>query len=626
MQPGPAYVHAEGARLRGDGTFETHGYRNRRRFFHSQVRGSGGACVGEFELEPDLRCVRAAKEQREDDGKATGLPRHLQAREHPNGRGQPCGRQYWTECRQQSVLVLSSQNQHFEAGETFESYANRRRWFKSHTSTAPSIAPTGAFAALAHSNLHRTDSPPRRAYALSLAVLVFCTVFGMCTWFSAGAVLPQLERTWGIGPAESTLLTFSVNGGFLSGALLSILLKVADRLRPSRLIAVGSVSAALLNAGLLVPGCPFGAAIVLRVLTGAAMALVYPMACKVAVTWFVDNKGLALGMVVGSVGIGSASPHLLGAVGSDSLRWQTVVGVTSGMSLGAGAAALLWLREGPHWAVGPSRETQTLHAKTPRESRDVYTAVDVEEVMTVSLEVEQKSASAGSKREGNRQSLCVVLRNRAFWLTTLGYSGHNWELYALWLWFKRFSHDAHVGALLEGGNTSPGEDANSTSGDSLATFLVVSSAFLGCIVGGLAADRVGRTTVCLCSLTVSIVGSLSIGWTVGHPALTLAIGLLWGIFAVAESAQFGAMTSELVPAELVGNAITIQFGVGFLCTMPGMFLVPMLAPQDNGEGGSWILAWSSLTPGTVIGAIAMLLLRLRPEARQVAQLRGRPSF
>ena len=31
-----------------------------------------------------------------------------------------------------------------------------------------------------------------------LFLLIFCTVFGMCTWFSAGAVLPQLKDLYGI--------------------------------------------------------------------------------------------------------------------------------------------------------------------------------------------------------------------------------------------------------------------------------------------------------------------------------------------------------------------------------------------------------------------------------------------
>jgi hypothetical protein len=375
------------------------------------------------------------------------------------------------------------------------------------------------------------------------------------------------------------------------------------------------------------------------------MALVYPMACKVATTWFVDNKGLAIGMIVGAVGVGSASPQLLRFVGGGSgeaIPWQVLIGSTSGLSAGASLIALLWLREGPHGAPAKQRE---MRISSSRGVRDVAVATDAEERLADAVEggAEHKNDGqrAGKRRGDDNASLVRaraalsnrgrdagrglsgLVRNRAFWLSVIGYSGHNWELYALWLWFKRFSRDAGIGALLA---DSTGYSAD--SGDSLAAFVVVSSAFIGCILGGLAADRVGRTTVCLYSLTASTLGSLTIGWTIGYPSLTFAIALVWGVFAVAESAQFSAMTAELVPADLVGNAITLQFGVGFLCTMPGMFLVPMLAPSDGagGGGGNWALAWGSLAPGTAIAAVATLLLRRHPKAQRVAKLRGRSSF
>ena len=102
-------------------------------------------------------------------------------------------------------------------------------------------------------------------------------------------------------------------------------------------------------------------------------------------------------------------------------------------------------------------------------------------------------------------------------------------------------------------------------GGSLAAFLVVASAMIGSVTAGLAADRIGRTTVCLCSLFVSIVVSLVIGWIPAEmPGLSLFVGILWGIFAVAESAQYSAMTSEVVDKDVVGNAVTIQFGIGYV--------------------------------------------------------------
>jgi MFS family permease len=136
-------------------------------------------------------------------------------------------------------------------------------------------------------------------------------------------------------------------------------------------------------------------------------------------------------------------------------------------------------------------------------------------------------------------------------------------------------------------------------GASLAAFLVVSSAMIGSVGAGVAADRLGRTTVCLCSLFVSIVVSLSIGWIPEDaPGWSLFVGVLWGMFAVAESAQYSAMTSEVVDDDAVGNAVTIQFGIGFLLTMPGMWIVPMVVEST----GSWGWAWTTLTPGTMVRA------------------------
>ena len=70
------------------------------------------------------------------------------------------------------------------------------------------------------------------------------------------------------------------------------------------------------------------------------------------------------------------------------------------------------------------------------------------------------------ERDGKRldcaSSLRALKRNSAFCWAVLGYSGHNWELYALWLWFKRFASDA-------------GYDETSAS---MVSFIVVGCSFL----------------------------------------------------------------------------------------------------------------------------------------------------
>jgi MFS family permease len=370
---------------------------------------------------------------------------------------------------------------------------------------------------------------------VALLLLIFSTVFGMCTWFSAGAVLPQLKILYNITETQGSLLTLAVNFGFLIGALLSVVLKLADKVSPSTLMTVGSAVAALFNVGMLLPNCAFGGAIVLRIGTGMAMALVYPMACKVAASWFVENRGLAIGFVVGSVGLGSSSPHLVNVFFSD-MKWYNVLIVCSILSTIASIVSLCFLTEGPHLRVNNNKKKE-------------------EEIDEIAVEMKNNDGDGSSSSSSSSQDafdIKLIVQNSAFWWSTLGYCGHNWELYALWLWFKKFAFDYNVGELLW--------KSDPTRGASLCAFLVVSSSMIGSGGAGLIADRLGRTTVCLCALSVSILGSLLIGLHKDSPIYTMVIGLFWGICAVAESAQYSAMTSEVVDKSVVGNAVTIQFG------------------------------------------------------------------
>ena len=87
-------------------------------------------------------------------------------------------------------------------------------------------------------------------------------------------------------------------------------------------MSAGAFVAAIANALLLVvPN--FALALVCRTLTGMCMALIYPPSTKVLATWFVENRGLAMGWLVGSVAPGSAVPNLIKALRSVSKQaWE----------------------------------------------------------------------------------------------------------------------------------------------------------------------------------------------------------------------------------------------------------------------------------------------------------------
>lgn len=108
----------------------------------------------------------------------------------------------------------------------------------------------------------------------ALAVLATGVLLAMTTWFSASAVIPQLRAAWGLGSDGASLLTISVQLGFVVGALGSAATNLADRVNPRRLILMGALGAAGANAGLLwahrltasLPRRPFSATATARVL------------------------------------------------------------------------------------------------------------------------------------------------------------------------------------------------------------------------------------------------------------------------------------------------------------------------------------------------------------------------
>ncbi len=169
-------------------------------------------------------------------------------------------------------------------------------------------------------------------------------VLSMATWFSASAVLPQLRDEWSLSTSSASWLTIAVQLGFVAGALVSAVANLADTVAPRRLILAGSLVAAAANLGLLAVSGAAGA-IVLRVVTGIALAAVYPPALKAMSTWFRAGRGTALGIMVGALTLGSALPHLVNGVGG--VAWETVIVTTS----------LLHRRGGPSGRVRVPRRT-----------------------------------------------------------------------------------------------------------------------------------------------------------------------------------------------------------------------------------------------------------------------------
>ncbi|NND84042.1 MAG: MFS transporter [Acidimicrobiia bacterium] len=363
----------------------------------------------------------------------------------------------------------------------------------------------------------------------ALARIAVAQLLVLGLWFSASAVAPQLQATWDLTDSGVAWLTMAVQIGFVVGALGSAVLALADTRSARVLFFWSALLGATANLGLLVAGSA-GPAIGLRFATGVALAGVYPSGMKVMAGWFTRGRGMALGVLVGALTLGSASPHLLRGLG---LEWEAVV-ITSSVVAVLGAFLMRTTTDGPHQA-----------APRPFEWR-----------------------LAGS-----------VLRIAGWRRSTAGYLGHMWELYAMWTWVAAWiAASAGVAAV-----TYPNASA--------LAFGTIAIGGLGAWLAGLAADRFGRPLVAGAAMAVS--GSIALASPLlfgAHPAIVTAVLLLWGFSVIADSAQFSALATETTPPDLIGTALTLQTALGFLLTLASIRLVPLIADAASWQWAFPVLA------------------------------------
>ena len=376
-----------------------------------------------------------------------------------------------------------------------------------------------------------------------LAAVAVAEFLGMTLWFSATAVTPVLVDEFQMSPSQAAWLTMAVQAGFVVGTLGSAVGNLADIVNGRVLMFVGALAGAAANASVLLATSTEGV-IALRFFTGVALACVYPPGMKLAAGWFREQRGLALGIVIGALTLGKAFPHLLTAVYGRA--WREPMLLASGLAICGGVLVLLVVRDGPYVAATTRFD--------PHAIRRIF-------------------ASRGAR------------------LATFGYLGHMWELYAMWTW---------IAVLATASFAASGVDSPDASG-SLAAFLAIASGTAGCALAGWMADRVGRARVAIWALWVSA-GCAALTTVVfgASPLFFFVLVMIWGFAVVADSAQFSALVSEHAPPDHIGTALTLQTCLGFLLTMVTIDLLPRL-----GEAIGWRWASLLLVPGPILGIAAM---------------------
>lgn len=356
-------------------------------------------------------------------------------------------------------------------------------------------------------------APALSAATISIAALVAAQILAMSLWFIPTALLPEMMAEAALPPWRAAALATAVQGGFVLGALALAVLGLSDRFDPRRVFALAALVAAAANAALVLLPAGHGWQIVLRAVTGAALAGVYPVGMQIAVGWTVARRGTLVGLLIGALTLGSAAPHLI-ALGAGQ-GWHRPVLLAS--ALAALAAALMAaVRLGAH------------HRRAPG-----------------------FSAAA----------LALAWRDRRLRLAYAGYLGHMWELYAFWAW---------IGTVLA--LALPGDAARPVTFAAIAL-----GGLACMPAGSLADRRGKAQVAAGAMAVSALAGLATAASLGGPPLLTAAAALIWGLSVIPDSAQFSALVADAAPPDRAGSLMTLQTAAGFLLSALSVQVLPLIA-------------------------------------------------
>lgn len=381
-----------------------------------------------------------------------------------------------------------------------------------------------------------------------LPLLVLAQFLGTVNWLAGNAILPELQRQWGLPASAVAELTNSVQLGFIAGTLVFAAIALADRVSPRLLFFVCAALGALASFLISSPDIDFDTLIALRFANGVMLAGIYPVGMKLAASWYPQGLGRAMGYLIGALVLGTASSHLISGLIGDQWRW--VMNASAAASLLAGVLVLIAIPAGPALYRGaPLR----WHALLP------------------------------------------ALRHRPLRQAAGGYFGHMWELYAVWalapLWLRVWS-EQHQQAL----NVS------------VWAFAIIAMGTLGSVLGGRLSLRFGSAPVArgmllasgLCCLLSPLMMLLPI-WAV------LPFWLLWGFAVVGDSPQLSTLSAQNAPPEVIGSALTLINCIGYSISVLAVELLSGLLTALPVEWLFWLLI-----PGPVMGMVSLRRLTSRP--------------
>lgn len=352
------------------------------------------------------------------------------------------------------------------------------------------------------------SSKPNRVLPLIILSQFACTSL----WFAGNAIVDSLSKVLGFDAQIAAHMLSSVQLGFIAGTLIFAILLIVDRFSPSKVFLISAILAAFTNLPILIEGISTTALLATRFMTGFFLAGIYPVGMKMAADYFEKGLGKALGLLVGALVLGSATPYLIRGV-IDSNNFGQVLWGTSILAIMGGLIVGFGVPEGPF----------------------------------------RKPMSTLKLQEGFRLFKIPAYRSAAF-----GYFGHMWELYAFW-------------AFTPVAIAFYGEGSFSSTFIATCTFFVIALGAVSCALGGYLSIQYSSKKVAFLSLVLSgLLCLLSPLLFKFSKVFFLLFWCLWGMAVTSDSPQFSTLVAQAVPAKLKGTALTLTNCIGFGISILGI--------------------------------------------------------
>ena len=354
---------------------------------------------------------------------------------------------------------------------------------------------------------------------LTLYIIVISQFACTSVWFAVNAIMPELASEFSISEDHMSLFTSAIQLGFIAGTLIFALWGIADKYNPTKIFLVSALISSILSFLLLVSNNNLYSIVIIRFLNGICLAGIYPIGIKIAADLYTKELPKVLSLLVGTLVLGTALPHLLNYLALENGLYTVVIS-TAVLSIIGGILI--------GFCIPYKNFTKRAH-----------------------------------KFEINR--ITQLFTNKKLSQSALGYFGHMWELYAFWAFLPLFFEIYN-------------RMNNTSINISLFSFLTISIGFISCYFGSKLVTFYTSKQMAKYSLLGSFICCLCFPFMLYFTPVEVFIGfmLLWGMLVIVDSPQLSTLVAQTAPEMYKGTAITIVNCIGFAITIVSIQLIALL--------------------------------------------------